>query len=113
MPSRKERKSEKDHCRSRNFQCYSIGYQIYNVHKPIVLRIEKKVGTDDGDTDSDDGENDENEEHKAVHVVDLVGPEGREDEIHLDKDRSEWQNPGQGHKMSIIAVYDAHESAKI
>lgn len=42
---------------------------------PIVLRIKKEVGTDDGDADGDDSKDNEDEQHEAIDVVDLVGPE--------------------------------------
>ena len=45
------------------------------MHEPVVLGVEKKVGTNDGDADGDDGENDEDEQHEPIYVVDLVGPE--------------------------------------
>ncbi len=35
------------------------------------------------------------QQHEAVNVVDLVGPERGEDEVHLDEDGSEWQDAAQ------------------
>lgn len=47
----------------------------------VVLGIEQEVCTHDGNTDGHDDQDDEDEEHKAVHIVDLVRPERREDKI--------------------------------
>jgi len=47
----------------------------------VVLGVEQEVGADDGDTDGDDGQDEEHQQHEAVHVVDLVRPERREDKI--------------------------------
>ena len=47
----------------------------------VVLRIEQEVRTDDGDTHSDHHHDQEDQQHEAKHVVDLVLPERREDEI--------------------------------
>ena len=73
----------------------------------VVLCIEEEVGADDGDADSDDGEDDEHKQHEAIHIVDLVGPERREDEIpakHTDplanKDMS--NTPMHYHKKILV-----------
>ena len=42
---------------------------------PIILCVEEEIGANDGDANCDDCKNDENQEHEAVDVVDLVGPE--------------------------------------
>lgn len=47
----------------------------------IIFRVEQEISADDGHADSDDDENEKDEQHKAVDVVNLVGPEGCEDEI--------------------------------
>ena len=47
----------------------------------VVLGVEQEVGADDRDADGDDREDDEDEQHEAEHVVDLVRPERREDEV--------------------------------
>ena len=36
--------------------------------------------------------NQEDEEHEAVNVVNLVGPERGENEVHLDEDRTEGED---------------------
>lgn len=52
------------------------------VHKPsVIFGIQKKVGTNDGDANSDDCQNDKHEEHEAVDVVNLVGPERCEHKV--------------------------------
>ena len=48
---------------------------------PVVLRVEQEVGAYNGDADGDHGQDEEHQQHEAVHIVDLVGPERREDEI--------------------------------
>lgn len=61
-----------------SFSSYVVGTRDV---PSVVLRIEQEVGADDGDADGDDGEDDEDQQHEAVHVVDLVRPERREDEV--------------------------------
>eukprot|EP00962_Isochrysis_galbana_P007105 scaffold1908_cov104-Isochrysis_galbana.AAC.14 len=58
----------------------------------VVLVVEQEVGDDDGDADSHHGEDAVHEEHEAVHVVELVVPEGGEDKVHLDEDGAEGQH---------------------
>jgi hypothetical protein len=47
----------------------------------VVLGVEQEVGADDGHADGDNDEDQKDQQHEAVDVVDLVGPEGREDEV--------------------------------
>lgn len=47
----------------------------------VVLGVEQEVGADDGDADGDDAEDEEDQQHEAVHVVDLVRPERRENKV--------------------------------
>ena len=47
----------------------------------VVLGIQQEVGADDRDTHGDDAQDERDEQHEAVHVVDLVRPERREDEV--------------------------------
>ena len=58
----------------------------------VVLRVEQEVGADDGYADGDDSEDPEDEEHEPVNVVDLIGPERGENEVHLDEDRTEGED---------------------
>ena len=62
---------------------------------PVVLRVQQKVGGHDGDARGHDGQDDQDEEHKAVDVVDLVSPERRENEVHLDEDGAEGEDAAQ------------------
>jgi len=48
---------------------------------PIVLGIQQEVGAHNGNTDSDNCKYYEDEQHKSIHIVDLVGPERREYEV--------------------------------
>ena len=70
---------------------------IFTIHSynwpSIVLCIEQEVGADDGDADSDYSQNDQHQEHEAIHVVDLVRPERREDEVpaKLHQSRKSWE----------------------
>jgi len=57
----------------------------------VVLRIQQQVRRDDGHARHDDREDEEDGEHEAVHVVELVVPEGGEDEVGLDEDGAEGQ----------------------
>ena len=55
----------------------------------VVLGIEQEVSTDDGDAHSHYDHDEEHEHHKPVDVVDLVGPEGGEDEVPVNRER-DW-----------------------
>mmetsp|Transcript_12281 Transcript_12281/g.30008 ORF Transcript_12281/g.30008 Transcript_12281/m.30008 type:complete len:433 (-) Transcript_12281:995-2293(-) len=59
----------------------------------IVFGVEQEVGAHDGDARGDDEQDAHHQQHEAVHVVDLVVPEGREDEVHLDEDGAKGQQP--------------------
>lgn len=48
---------------------------------PVVFRIQQEIRADDCHTDGDSDENEKYQQHEAVHVVNLVGPEGRENEV--------------------------------
>jgi hypothetical protein len=48
---------------------------------PVVLCIEQEVGAHDGHAHRYDHQNHKHEQHEAVNIVDLVGPERRKDEI--------------------------------
>jgi len=81
----------------------------------VVLGVEQEVGADDRDAHGDDGEQQHDEQHEAVDVVDLVGPEGREHKVpgnifacaaerkatqskaHLDEDGAEGQHAAGHH----------------
>ena len=65
---------------------------IYNVHflpsissalplPSVVLRVEEKVGTDNGDTHGHHDQDHVYEQHEPKDIVDLVLPEGCEDKI--------------------------------
>ena len=58
----------------------------------MVLRVKEEVGVDDRDAGGDSNKDEEDQKHEAVHIVDLVRPEGGEDEVHLDEDRAKWKN---------------------
>lgn len=47
----------------------------------VVFCIEKEVGTDDGDADSNDAQDHQHQHHKSIHIVNLVGPERCENEV--------------------------------
>lgn len=47
----------------------------------VILGVEQEVRAHDGDTHSDDAQDHQDQHHEAVHVVDLIGPERREDEV--------------------------------
>lgn len=47
----------------------------------VVFSVEKEVGGNDGHASGHDDENDGDQKHEAVDVVDLVCPEGGEDEV--------------------------------
>lgn len=47
----------------------------------VVFCVEKEVGTDDGNTDSNNAQDHQHQQHKSIHIVNLVGPERCEDEV--------------------------------
>ena len=47
----------------------------------VIFSVKKEISAHNSDTHSYDGENHEHKEHKTKHIVDLVRPEGCEDEI--------------------------------
>jgi hypothetical protein len=49
----------------------------------IVLGVEDEVRGDDGGAHAHDHQDQEHEHHEAIHVVKLVVPEARENEIPL------------------------------
>ena len=59
------------------------------------LSAKLEVGEHDADLAAADGQDDVHQEQEAEHVVELVLPDGREDEEELDKHGSERQHTGQ------------------
>ena len=59
----------------------------------VVFGVEEEVGTDDGDAQGDDDEDEEHEEEEPVNVIHLVVPDGGEDEVRLDEDGAEGEQP--------------------
>ena len=53
----------------------------YGAVPAVVLGVEQEVGADDGDADGHHRQDHQHQQHEAVHVVDLVGPERCEDEV--------------------------------
>lgn len=52
------------------------------IHSPsVILSVEQEVRADDGDAHGHDAEDNQDQHHEAVHVVDFIGPKGREDEV--------------------------------
>lgn len=51
----------------------------------VVLSVEQEVRAHDGDAHGHDAQDDQDQHHEAVHVVDFVGPKGREDEVPEEK----------------------------
>ena len=63
--------------------------QVENKYEPaVVFCIEKEVGANNGDADGDDGQNHVDQQHEAVHIVNLVGPEGGKDEVPSTKEHA-------------------------
>mmetsp|Transcript_17586 Transcript_17586/g.51086 ORF Transcript_17586/g.51086 Transcript_17586/m.51086 type:complete len:325 (+) Transcript_17586:762-1736(+) len=58
----------------------------------VVLRAELEVAHDDGDLRAGDHQDHEHEEEEAEDVVELVEPDGGEDEEELDEDRAEGEH---------------------
>lgn len=54
----------------------------------VVLGVEQEVRAHDGDAHGHDAQDDQDQHHEAVHVVDFVGPERREDEVPV---RGAWR----------------------
>lgn len=58
----------------------------------VVLGVQQKVGAHNGHAHGHNGQDQEDQQHEAVHVVDLVRPEGGEDEVHFDEDGAKGQD---------------------
>ena len=56
------------------------------------LSTELEVGHDDGHLGAGDDEDDKDEEEEAKEVVELILPDGSQDEEQLHKHRSEWED---------------------
>lgn len=63
----------------------------------MIFRVEEEVGADYGHTCADDQEDEEDQQHKAVHIIDLVGPEGSEDKVDFNEDGCKGQQTTKGH----------------
>mmetsp|Transcript_271 Transcript_271/g.555 ORF Transcript_271/g.555 Transcript_271/m.555 type:complete len:400 (-) Transcript_271:689-1888(-) len=61
----------------------------------VVLRVEDEVRGDDGGAHAHHHKNAEDQHHEPVHVVKLVVPETREDEVHLDEDGAKGEDARQ------------------
>lgn len=59
----------------------------------MIFRVQKKVGVHNGHTAGHHREDEEDQEHEAVHVVDLVLPEGGEHKVHLNEDGPKGEDP--------------------
>ena len=70
----------------------------------IVLRVEHEVHRHDGGAHGHQAEDSIDHQHEAVDIVELVGPEGREDEVHLDEDGAERQHSSGGDHEGRRAV---------
>mmetsp|Transcript_17587 Transcript_17587/g.51091 ORF Transcript_17587/g.51091 Transcript_17587/m.51091 type:complete len:496 (+) Transcript_17587:327-1814(+) len=74
----------------------------------VVLGAELEVAHDDGDLRAGDHQDHEHEEEEAEDVVELVEPDGGEDEEELDEDRAEGQDAahehaeGRGHVPGLL-----------
>jgi hypothetical protein len=51
----------------------------------IIFRVQNEINGHDRSADGDHGEDEIDQEHEPVDVVEFVGPEGGEDEIHFNE----------------------------
>ena len=58
----------------------------------VVFAAQLEVAHDNGDLRAGDQQDDEHQEEEAEHVVELMLPDGREDEEQLNEHRAEGQN---------------------
>lgn len=54
----------------------------------VVFSIKKEVGTDDGHAHSHDTQDHQHEHHKSVHIINLIGPERRENKVPAQKEKA-------------------------
>ncbi|KAJ8525752.1 hypothetical protein ON010_g15363 [Phytophthora cinnamomi] len=82
---------------------------------PVVLSIQQEVCAHDGYTQRHDRQNDEHQQHEAIHVVELVVPERREDEVHLNEDRPKRQHARQSdqHRWAQIPPRLGHLAGEL
>ena len=82
------------------FQKHTLSYHssYYNIlHNTVQqlnsdLSAELKVGHHYGNLGAGDDEDDKDEEEEAKEVVELVLPDGRQDEEQLNKHSSKWED---------------------
>lgn len=55
----------------------------------IILGVQQEVSADDGDARRHHKENADHQQHEAEYVIDFVGPERGEDEVHFNEDGAE------------------------
>jgi hypothetical protein len=68
----------------------------------VVLGIKKEIYGDNRGAHGHDGQDHVNEHHESVDVIELVVPVAREDEVELDEDGPEGQDPGEGnHEVGV------------
>lgn len=70
----------------------------------MIFRVKEEVGADNGHTRADDQEDEKDQQHKAIHIVDLVGPEGSEDKVNFNKDGCKGQEAAERHDGEGLQV---------
>jgi hypothetical protein len=68
----------------------------------VILRIQDTVDGDNCGANGHHNENEEHDQHKAVHVVKLVGPECSEDEIHFNENGAKGKQSYSGNNKHGI-----------
>lgn len=50
----------------------------------VVLSVQQEVCAHNSDAHGHNAQDDQDQHHETVHIVDFVGPEGREDEVPVE-----------------------------
>lgn len=83
--------------------CRSTSRQTHPV-PPVVLCIDNKVRADNSDRGRYQHHDPKDQQSKPIDVIDLVVPKRREQEINLDKDRGEGQDPSKGNHHNRFRI---------
>jgi hypothetical protein len=60
----------------------------------MIFGVEDKVDCNDSGADGHHGQDEVHEQHKPIHIIKLVRPEGCKYKVHFNENGSEWQYAG-------------------
>lgn len=66
----------------------------------VVFSIEEEVGTDNGHAHCHNAQDHQHEHHESVHVINLIGPERRENKVPVT--RRKW---GEEQQLQLLELH--------